>query len=124
MDAAVAAEVASLRSELLSSNAAVADLTKRVAAEKSGAEKPDPFQEELDDRRFCPHYKTEDPGADGVVRLNLHQDPPRPLGCAFKPHLLPGLHKSDLSSLDIPLESLSSCVDLPFGSLSSYYMYM
>ena len=32
VDAAVAAEVASLRSELLSANAAVADLTKRVAA--------------------------------------------------------------------------------------------
>ena len=96
VDAAVAAEVASLRSELLTSNAAVSDLTKRVATGKAATEKPDPFQEVADDRRFCPHYKTEDPGEDGVVRLNPHQDPPRPLGCAFKPHLLPGLHKSDL----------------------------
>ena len=94
VDAAVAAEVASLRSELLTANSAVADLRKCVAAAKSGAaEKPDPFQEEADDRRFCPHYKSGDPGADGVVRLNPHQDPPRPLGCAFKPHLLPGLHE-------------------------------
>jgi hypothetical protein len=89
------AECAALRDHVQGQDAELEKLRREVKA-KSVSKEDNPFEIEPDDRLFVKHYKSDEADASGVVRLNPHQDPPRPLGTPFKPHLLPGLDRSPL----------------------------
>ena len=88
-----------LRASVLAANER-AERAEKLAKEKTRSKDDSVegyFQQEVDDRPFVTHFKSEEARElDGKVVINPHQDPPRPLGCSFKPHLFDNLQRSPL----------------------------